>query len=374
MNIFSDSGDPADQHAYAGAEIESFSQEDWDKILSKQRLVFARMQPEHKLLIVEQLQRRGEVVAVTGDGVNDSPALKRADVGIAMGIAGTEVAKEAAKIICMDDNFATIVEGIRQGRVIFDNLRKTIMLVVTHLIPEAWPFVFTFVFDMPLGLSSLLLLTIDLAVEMAPSVCIAYEGPEADVMSLPPRNLKKDRLVTFPTLSHAYLEMGMIETLVCLAMYFHLLNVTYKIPIKTIGNSTEYFVDGAPDLVRTDGLVWTDSQQVHILREVQTLWFVTIGSCQIGHALAIRGARQAAWKLERNTRLYIACIVSTLIMVIVTYTPGVKTFLLSRPFPPGYWIGAAIAALFMFIVVEAKKTGQRMCGPKRQTTAGIAVV
>lgn len=368
VNILDDRVPSEDQGVFTGQDIAAFTPSQWDTVLSKPRLVFARMQPDQKLTVVEQLQRRKEVVAVTGDGVNDSPALKRADVGIAMGIAGTEVAKEAAKIICADDNFASIVEGIRYGRIIFDNLRKTIMLVVTHLVPETWPFLFQFIFSMPLGLSPLLLLTIDLGTEMLPSICLAYEGPEADVMLMPPRDLSKNRLVNFFSISHTYLEFGMIESLFCTAMYLHLLMVHYAIPAAVMGNSLNYFYLGADNLVLGNGISLTDTEQVHILHEVQTLWYITIVSCQIGHVLAIRGVRVPSWRLEHNPRLYIACILSFLIGLFFMFTPGVTHVFLSRAFPPRYWIGVFLAGFLIWLIAEFKKMIIRSHISKKQTS------
>jgi sodium/potassium-transporting ATPase subunit alpha len=126
------------------------------------QVVFARTTPEQKLLIVTHLQRRGDIVAVTGDGVNDSPALKKADIGLAMGIVGSDVARDAADVILMDDDFSSIVHGIRYGRAIFDNLAKAIAYTVSHLAPEAIPVLLSIAFDYPPALGSLAILAIDL--------------------------------------------------------------------------------------------------------------------------------------------------------------------------------------------------------------------
>ena len=140
--------------------------EDWDKVLSKDELVFARTTPQQKLKIVENFQRRGEIVAVTGDGVNDAPALRKADIGVAMGNPdSSEVAREAASVVLLDDNFASLVAAITEGRVLYDNLKKTIAYTLAHIPPETFPVIINLAFGMPLGLGSLLVLSIDLITE-----------------------------------------------------------------------------------------------------------------------------------------------------------------------------------------------------------------
>ena len=119
-----------------GESIDTLREEDWDRIFSKEEIIFARTSPKHKLEIVKRCQDRGHIVGVTGDGVNDSPALKKADLGIAMNISGSDVSKEAAAMILLDDNFASIISGIEQGRLIFANLKKSIRYTLTHIMPE----------------------------------------------------------------------------------------------------------------------------------------------------------------------------------------------------------------------------------------------
>jgi len=128
------------------------------------------------------------ITAVTGDGVNDAIALKNADIGVAMGIAGNDVAKDAADVIIMDDNFASVVLGIREGRVLFDNLKKSITYTITHMTPEVFPILINLSMAIPLGLNPLLLLTIDLMTELAPAISLAYEDPEASIMLRKPRD------------------------------------------------------------------------------------------------------------------------------------------------------------------------------------------
>jgi len=203
-----------------GSQIPELSDDAWDRILSKPQIVFARTSPQQKSIIVERCQQRGEIVAVTGDGVNDSPALKKANIGLAMGIVGSDVAKETADVILLDDNFASIVNGIEEGRIIFDNLKKSICYTLTHLLPEIFPFILNAIFQVPLALTSVLILCIDLGTEMAPAISLAYEKGEQDVMNRRPRNIARDHLVTPPLLCSAYLQAGLVEVLACFTTFF----------------------------------------------------------------------------------------------------------------------------------------------------------
>ena len=179
-----------------GAELKEISSEQLHEILMyHNEIVFARTSPQQKLIIVEGCQRMGSIVAVTGDGVNDSPALKKADIGIAMGIAGSDVSKQAADMILLDDNFASIVVGIEEGRLIFDNIKKSIDYTLTSNIPEITPFLLFIIANIPLPLGTVTILCIDLGTDMVPAISLAYEKAECDIMRRPPRNPFTDKLV-----------------------------------------------------------------------------------------------------------------------------------------------------------------------------------
>ena len=165
-----------------GDKLSEISQKEFETLLNKPEIIFARTSPEQKLNIVKALQNQGEVVCVTGDGVNDAPALKNADIGVAMGITGTDVAKEASNMVLMDDNFATIVSAVEEGRTIFENIKKFIAYILTSNVPEILPFIGFVVLDIPLALTVVLILAIDLGTDVLPALGLGTEKPESDVM------------------------------------------------------------------------------------------------------------------------------------------------------------------------------------------------
>jgi sodium/potassium-transporting ATPase subunit alpha len=197
----------------------------WQYIFSHDEIVFARTSPQQKLQIVQRFQTmESEIVAVTGDGVNDAPALKKADIGVAMGIAGTEVSKTAADMILMDDNFASIVNGVEEGRLIFDNLKKSIAYTLSSNIPEIAPFLIFITVQTPLPLSTVLILCIDLGTDMVPAISMAWENSEADIMRRPARDSKVDRLVTRKLVAFAYLQIGVIQAIAGFYTWFVVMN------------------------------------------------------------------------------------------------------------------------------------------------------
>jgi len=182
-------------------------------------LVFARVAPEQKLRLVEAYNALGHVVAVTGDGVNDAPALRAAHIGIAMGMSGTDVAREAAGIVLIDDNFATIVSAIEQGRAVYQNIRKFMTYILSSNVPQIVPFLAMVVFKIPPTLTILQILAIDLGIDMLPALALGAELPEARIMQQPPRPKNKP-LLDRGLLLRAYLFICMIEAIAGMAGFF----------------------------------------------------------------------------------------------------------------------------------------------------------
>jgi len=212
----------------------------WRFIFKHSEIVFARTSPAQKLQIVKAFQElEKEVVAVTGDGVNDAPALKKADIGVAMGIAGTEVSKTAADMILLDDNFASIVRGVEEGRLIFDNLKKSIAYTLSSNIPEIAPFLVFITIQTPLPLSTVLILCIDLGTDMVPAISMAWEEKEADIMRRPPRDSAVDRLVTKKLVSFAYLQVGVIQAIAAFFCWFVVMS-DYGFPPHILPNLGAY--------------------------------------------------------------------------------------------------------------------------------------
>lgn len=205
-------GSPNSAIVVKGTEIQDTSQDKWDQILAHEEIVFARTSPHQKLQIVEQLQRMDEIVTVTGDGCNDAPALKQANTGVAMGISGSDVSREAANIVLLDDNFSSIVNGVEEGRLIFDNLKKSIAYTLTSNVPQLIPFLAFITLQIPLPLTTVLILCIDLGTDIFPAIALAYEKSESDIMKRPPRNSKKDHLMNSRVVSFSTLQLGVMQS------------------------------------------------------------------------------------------------------------------------------------------------------------------
>jgi magnesium-transporting ATPase (P-type) len=193
--------------AVTGDKLRLMSDTDLQLLLDEPELLFARTGADQKMRIVQALQRKGEIVAVTGDGVNDAPALKCADVGIAMGISGTDVAKESADIILLDDNFATIVSAIEEGRAVFDNLRKFLTYILTSNIPELVPYAAFMLFNIPLPLTIIQILAVDLGTDMLPALALGAEPPRYHAS--PPR--PRANGCSLGNTLRAYLFLGPLE-------------------------------------------------------------------------------------------------------------------------------------------------------------------
>ena len=206
-----------------GAELARIGKTDLVERLKQGVNIFARTTPEQKWKVVSAFHEMDRVVAVTGDGVNDAPALKAADVGIAMGKSGTDVAREAAQVILLDDNFASIVGGIEEGRTIFNNIRKFTNYVLVSNGPEILPYLIFMLFPVPLAMTVIQILAIDLGTDIVPSMGLGQEKPDPDTMKQPPRE-RHQGLLTWPLIAHSYLFLGLIEAAFALSLFFWVLS------------------------------------------------------------------------------------------------------------------------------------------------------
>ena len=202
-----------------GEELERLTPELLERLLAEPAVLFARTSPAHKLALVSALAAAGHVVAVTGDGVNDAPALKAAAVGVAMGGRGSEVAKEAAVVVITDDNFASIVSAVRQGRAIYANMGKFVTYIFASNVPELVPYLAFVLLGIPLPLTVMQILAVDLGTDLLPALALGAEPPEPGVMDQPPRG-RSERLLGARRLLHAYGFLGAAEAVFALAAFF----------------------------------------------------------------------------------------------------------------------------------------------------------
>jgi len=341
-----------------GRELLKFNDEDWKRVLSKEEIVFARTTPEQKLAIVEHLQAMGHIVAVTGDGVNDAPALKKADIGVAMGINGSDVARGAGTIILMDDDFSSIVVGIREGRLLFDNIMNTIAYTLTHLWPEVMPTLLNIALDLPLAMGSLPVLGIDCGTELAPAISLAYEKAEDDVMRRKPRDSKKDRLVTLRLMSYSYAQCGVVEFLVAwlgFMLVFHRNNV----PAKDLLWSAPYWTSTSDDFHLSNGVILTADEQVAILGQAQILYWFLVVLGQVFHVFFVRTRTQTIFKhgLFNNMVLNYGVLVEISLIIIECFVPVVHDTVMGF----NYNIYKPLWALFLlvwaclFVLIESTK-------------------
>lgn len=216
-----------------GDQLQRMSNIQLQLALDRPEILFARIAADQKMQIVRVLQQKGETVAVTGDGVNDAPALRQADIGIAMGVTGTDVARETADMVLTDDNFASIVAAIEEGRAIFDNIRKFLTYILSSNIPELIPYLAFVLFRIPLPLTIIQILAVDLGTDMLPALALGAELPSANVMKRPPRP-RGQRLLQVSLIARAYGFLGILEAVAAMAAFFYVLVAagwTYGQPI-----------------------------------------------------------------------------------------------------------------------------------------------
>jgi magnesium-transporting ATPase (P-type) len=330
-------------------ELDRMSEDELDQLLrGEEELIFARATPEAKLRIADALHAESHVVAMTGDGVNDAPALRRADIGVAMGLSGTDVAREAATMVLTDDNFATIVAAIAAGRRIYDNIRKFILYIFAHTTPEVTPFL---VFALgggaiPLPLTILQLLAFDVGTETLPALALGQERAEPGLMDRPPRS-RREGIITGGMLVRAWLFLGLIAAALGMGAYFY-------------------------SLVRAG---WSPGDPVaagdplhHAYQQATTMTFLAMVVAQIGTAFAARTERASLRSVGvfSNRLLLWGIAFELALAALFVYIPLFQNLLGTAPPPPSDLL---ILLPFPFIVWgadELRRWGLRARDKKRR--------
>ncbi|MBO0863682.1 MAG: cation-transporting P-type ATPase, partial [Mycobacterium sp.] len=278
--------------------------------------VFARASPEHKLRLVKAIQANRQVVAMTGDGVNDAPALRRADIGVAMGLSGTDVAREAATMVLTDDNFTSIVSAVHAGRRIYDNVRKFIIYIFAHATPEVVPFL---VFALgggliPLPLTIMQILAFDVGSETFPALSLSREPAEPGIMARPPRP-RRESVIRAPMLARAWLFLGVIVAALQMTGFFYVMLHAGWHP-------------GAP--------VGIDTPLHHVYQQATTMTFLGMIAGQIGTVFAVRTQRASLRSVGVfSNRYLLAGIAAEIVLAgLFVYTPPMQMLLGTAPLPP----------------------------------------
>jgi len=347
-----------------GGELKDITDADLDEILMyHSEIVFARTSPQQKLIIVEGCQRMGAIVAVTGDGVNDSPALKKADIGVAMGIAGSDVSKQAADMILLDDNFASIVTGVEEGRLIFDNLKKSIAYTLTSNIPEISPFLLFILADVPLPLGTVTILCIDLGTDMVPAISMAYETAESDIMKRQPRNPFTDKLVNERLISMAYGQIGMIQASAGFFVYFVILAENGFLPWDLFGLRKSWDSLAINDLEDSYGQEWTYKDRKILEYTCHSAFFVSIVIVQWADLIICKTRMNSVFQQGmKNWFMNFGLCFETLLAIVLCYTPGMDKGLRMYPLKINWWIPAMPFSLLIFIYDETRKSILRRRG------------
>ena len=306
----------ADARALTGAELARMAQPEFERVVGDVG-VYARIDPEQKIRIVEALQRKGEFVAMTGDGVNDAPALKRADIGVAMGKGGTDVAREAAAMTLLDDNFATIVHAVREGRRIFDNIRKFVKYTMTSNAGEIWTIFLAPFVGLPIPLLPIHILWINLVTDGLPGLALAVERAERDVMQRPPRP-PQESIFAHGMWQHM-LWVGLLMGGVCLLTQAWAMHV------------------GSPN--------W------------QSMVFTVLTLSQLGHVLAIRSERESLWRigLASNPMLLGAVALTFALQMAVLYVPWLQPIFETAALGAGELAACIALSAVVFVGVEVEK-------------------
>lgn len=357
-----------DSHAIVvtGSMLKDFTDEQLDQVLSHNKeIVFARTSPQQKLVIVEGCQRAGAIVAVTGDGVNDSPALKKADIGVAMGIAGSDVSKQAADMILQDDNFASIVVGVEEGRLIFDNLKKSIAYTLSSNIPEISPFLIFILASIPLPLGTVTILCVDLGTDLVPAISMAYEKAESDIMERMPRNPKTDKLVNSRLIGFAYLQIGIIQASAGFFTYFTVLADSGWRPAMLFDLRPEWDNNDNEALIDSYGQEWSYDDRKALEYTCHTAFFVAIVIVQWADLIICKTRFFSVFQQGmRNWFMNFGLVFETALACTLSYAPGTEQGLRTYPVGWQYWLTPLPFMLYIFVYDECRKYFLRRQGLK----------
>jgi magnesium-transporting ATPase (P-type) len=311
-----------------GAQLRRLSMVELQLALDAQELIFARVVADQKMRIVEALRKKKQIVAVTGDGVNDAPALKAAHIGIAMGIAGTDVAREAADMVLLDDNFASIVNAVEEGRAVFENIRKFLTYVLVHNVAELIPYLGFLLFKIPLALTPIQALSIDMGSDTLTALGLGVERPDPQILRRPPRP-QGERLMNWPLAFRAYLFLGLIEAATAMAAFFFVL----------------------------DGAGWKYGQNLAardpVYLQATTACLSAIILMQIVNVFLCRSATRSVFStgLSGNTLIILGVISEVAILLLINYAPWANSMLGTAPIGGKSW-GYAIPFVAGMIILE----------------------
>ena len=320
-----------------GSQLDAMTDDQVRRLLTPSRPgerepIFARMVPRQKMRVVSLLKEMGWIVAVTGDGVNDAPALRKADIGIAMGITGTDVAKETADMILLDDNFATIVNAIEEGRAVFSNIRKFVTFVFSSNVAEMLPYLSYGLFRAPLALTVPQLLAIDLGTNMVPAIALGSEQPHPGIMDMPPRP-RTERLMDKRLFLRVFGFLGLIEGAIALSAFFWFLHVQGW----HWGNQLD----------------WSSP----LYREATTVTFAAIVLAQVANAFASRSDRVSIIRLgfSTNPLTLLGVAVAVALLGAIIYTPIGNWMFGTSPLPLWTWLLLLLGSTSLLLAEEARK-------------------